>query len=164
MIGADWDKSLVGIRDTLEHEILKEATLEGTVDADGKPISLAEQDMIAIKATMRLAYLPIKDEAFCAVVPEGALGELTVTSEEGTATGKSAITVEPAKASDNSYKYKVAANPTVPKYGDTCTTGYTAWNGTDEISATAGQKIVIVEVDSDNKAKKAGIATITVKS
>lgn len=164
LIGADWDKSLVGIRDTLEYEILKEATLEGTVDADGKPISLAEQDMIAIKATMRLAYLPIKDEAFCAVVPEGALGELTVTSEEGTATGKTAITVEPAKASDNSYKYKVAANPTVPKYGDTCTTGYTAWNGTDEISATAGQKIVIVETDSNNKAKKAGIATITVKS
>lgn len=164
LIGADWDKSLVGIRDTLEYEILKEATLEGTVDADGKPISLAEQDMIAIKATMRLAYLPIKDEAFCAVVPEGALGELTVTSEEGTATGKTAITVEPVKASDNSYKYKVAANPTVPKYGDTCTTGYTAWNGTDEISATAGQKIVIVEVDSNNKAKKAGIATITVKS
>lgn len=164
LIGADWDKSLVGIRDTLEYEILKEATLEGTVDADGKPISLAEQDMIAIKATMRLAYLPIKDEAFCAVIPEGALGELTVTSEEGTATGKTAITVEPAKASDNSYKYKVAANPTVPKYGDTCTTGYTAWNGTDEISATAGQKIVIVEVDSNNKAKRAGIATITVKS
>ena len=104
LIGADWDKSLVGIRDTLEYEILKEATLEGTVDADGKPISLAEQDMIAIKATMRLAYLPIKDEAFCAVVPEGTLGELTVISEEGTATGKTAITVEPAKASDNSIK------------------------------------------------------------
>ena len=70
IIGADWDKSLVGIREGLEYEILKEATLEGTVDADGKPISLAEQDMIAIKATMRLAYLPIKDEAFCAVVPK----------------------------------------------------------------------------------------------
>lgn len=70
IIGADWDKSLVGIREGLEYEILKEATLEGTVDSDGKPISLAEQDMIAIKATMRLAYLPIKDEAFCAVVPK----------------------------------------------------------------------------------------------
>ncbi len=70
MIGADWDKSLVGIRDSLEYEILKEATLEGTLDKDGKPISLAEQDLIGIKATMRLAYLPIKDEAFCAVVPK----------------------------------------------------------------------------------------------
>ena len=40
------------------------------MDEDGKPISLAEQDLIGIKATMRLAYLPIKDEAFCAVVPK----------------------------------------------------------------------------------------------
>ncbi len=70
IIGADWDKSLVGIRDSLEYEILKEATLEATLDEDGKPISLAEQDLIGIKATMRLAYLPIKDEAFCAVVPK----------------------------------------------------------------------------------------------
>lgn len=164
LVGADWDKSLVGIRESLEYEILKEATLEGTVDKDGKPISLAEQDLIGIKATMRLAYLPIKDEAFCAVVPKGALGELTVTSAEGTATGKTAITVEPAKAEGNSYKYKVAANPTMPKYGDVCTSGYTNWNGTDEISATAGQKIVVVEVDSGNKAKKAGTTTLTVKA
>lgn len=70
IIGADWDKSLVGIREGIEYEILKEATLEGTKWTDGKPLSLAEQDMIAIKATMRLAYLPIKDEAFCAVVPK----------------------------------------------------------------------------------------------
>lgn len=64
VIAADWTKSLVGIRDGLEYEILKEATLQGTLDEDGKPISLAEQDMVAIKATMRLGYLPIKDEAF----------------------------------------------------------------------------------------------------
>lgn len=64
MVAGDWSKSLVGIRDGIEYEILKEATLQGTVDEDGKPISLAEQDMIAIKATMRLGYLPIKDEAF----------------------------------------------------------------------------------------------------
>ena len=164
LIGADWDKSLVGIRAELEYEILKEATLQDTLWTDGKPLSLAEQDMIAIKATMRLAYLVIKDEAFCAVVPKGSLGELTVTSAEGTTTGKTAITVEPAKAEGNSYKYKVAANPTVPKYGDVCTSGYTNWNGTDEISGTAGQKIVVVEVDSDNKAKKAGTATLTVKA
>ncbi len=70
IIGGDWDKSLVGIREGIEYEILKEATLEGTNWTDNKPLSLAEQDMIAIKATMRLAFLPIKDEAFCAVVPK----------------------------------------------------------------------------------------------
>ncbi|MFR8116897.1 MAG: phage major capsid protein [Clostridia bacterium] len=74
IVGADWDKSLVGIRQGIEYEILKEATLEGTVDEDGKPISLAEQDLIAIKATMRPAYLAIQDEAFCAVVPKQGVG------------------------------------------------------------------------------------------
>ena len=48
----------------------------------------------------------------------------------------------------------------MPEYDAVCTTGYTAWNGTDEITATTGQKIVVVEVDSANKAKKAGITTI----
>ncbi|MGL4875171.1 MAG: phage major capsid protein [Clostridium sp.] len=71
LIAGDWSKSLVGIRDGIEYEILKEATLQGTVDKDGKPISLAEQDLIAIKATMRLGYLPIKDEAFSILATEG---------------------------------------------------------------------------------------------
>lgn len=70
LIAGDWSKSLVGIREGLEYEILKEATLQGTLGADGKPISLAEQDMIAIKATMRLGYLPIKDEAFAILKPK----------------------------------------------------------------------------------------------
>ncbi|MDD3415489.1 MAG: phage major capsid protein [Lachnospiraceae bacterium] len=70
IIAGDWDKSLVGVRDGITYEILKEATLQGTVDEDGKPISLAEQDLIAIKATMRIAYLVVKDEAFAAVTPK----------------------------------------------------------------------------------------------
>lgn len=71
IIGGDFKKySIVGIRDGISYEILKEATLEGTVDEDGKPLSLAEQDMVAIKATMRVGYLPVKDEAFCAITPK----------------------------------------------------------------------------------------------
>lgn len=70
LIAGDWDKLLVGVRDDIQYEILKEATLQNTVGADGKPISLAEQDMIGIKATMRIAVLPIKDDAFAVLVPE----------------------------------------------------------------------------------------------
>ena len=167
IVGADWDKSLVGIREGIEYEILKEATLEGTLDEDGKPISLAEQDLIGIKATMRLGYLPVKDDAFCAVVPAsepepGTLGELTVTSAAGTTTGKTAVTVTPAKAEGNSYKIKMAANPTLPEYDAVISGGYSNWDGEAEIEATAGQKIVVVEVDGSNKAKKAGEATIVV--
>lgn len=92
------------------------------------------------------------------------LGELTVTSAAGTNAGDTKITVTPALTSGNSYKYKVAANPTLPAYDATCTTGYTIWDGSVDITATTGQKIVVVEVDADNKAKKAGMATVTAKA
>lgn len=75
IIAGDWTKSLVGIREGLNYEILKEATLPGTLDSDGKPLSLAEQDLIAIKATMRLGFLPIKDEAFAILATEGSSPE-----------------------------------------------------------------------------------------
>lgn len=70
LFGGDFKKyAKLGIRSGISYEILTEATLQGTVGEDGKPLSLAEQDMVAIKATMRLAFLPVKDEAFCAVIP-----------------------------------------------------------------------------------------------
>lgn len=70
LIAGDWDMSLVGIRAGIEYEILKEATLQGTLWTDGKPLSLAEQDLIAIKATMRIGFLPIKDDAFAILKPQ----------------------------------------------------------------------------------------------
>lgn len=70
IIAGDWNKLLIGVRDDIEYEILREATLLNTVDTDGKPISLAEQDMVAIKATMRIAVLPIKDDAFAVLAPK----------------------------------------------------------------------------------------------
>jgi len=70
LIGGDFKKySHVGIRDGISYEILTEATLQNTLAEDGKPISLAEQDLVAIKATMRIGYLVVKDEAFTAVTP-----------------------------------------------------------------------------------------------
>ncbi len=88
LIAGDWDKLLVGVKDDIEYEILKEATLQNTLDADGKPLSLAEQDMVAIKATMRIAVLPIKDDAFAVLVPAeynaGTAGDDNSGDEEGT--------------------------------------------------------------------------------
>lgn len=92
------------------------------------------------------------------------LGELTVQSVAGQTTGNTKITVTPEIEEGHSYKYKVAASPTMPTYDQVCSSGYTNWNGTDEITATTGQKIVVVEVDSENKAKKAGETTITSKT
>ena len=96
--------------------------------------------------------------------PNPALGVLTVTSAAGAATGKTAVTVTPAKASGNSYKYKTAASVTAPAYDTLCTTGYTAWDGAAEITAATGQKLLVVEVAADNKARSAGGATVTAKA
>jgi len=70
LIAANWNYSLVGIRQGIEYEILREATLQSVTMGDGKPLSLSENDMIAIKATMRIGFLPIKDEAFAALIPK----------------------------------------------------------------------------------------------
>lgn len=101
------------------------------------------------------------DKNYAVIKKAARKKDLEVASEEGTSSGNTKITVEPALSSGNSYKCKTAANPTVPDFGATCTTGYTAWDGTAEIAATTGNKIVVVEVDAENKCIGAGITTVT---
>ena len=90
-------------------------------------------------------------------------GTLAVTSAAGSTSGKTAITVSETLGAGNSFKYKVGDGLVLPSVGDSCTTGYTAWNGSDEITAATGKTIVIVEVDGDNKAVRVGSAVVTAK-
>ncbi len=69
-IAADWKYSVVGIRDQIQYEVLKEATLQSVTMGDDKPLSLAENDMVAIKATMRIGFLPVKEDAFAVLAPK----------------------------------------------------------------------------------------------
>lgn len=69
-IAGDWKYSIIGIRDQIQYETLREATLQSVTMSDGKPLSLAENDMVAIKATMRLGFLPVKENAFAALKPK----------------------------------------------------------------------------------------------
>lgn len=107
-----------------------------------------------------LVLLDIKD-------PITSLGTLTVSSTAGTNTGATKITVLPALASGDSYMYKTGASSiALPSLGDICNTaaGYSAWDGTADITATTGNDIVLVEVDSSYEAIKAGKATVTAKA
>ena len=79
-----------------------------------------------------------------------------LTSEEGSTPEKSKITVSPAVSAGNSYKIKIAANPTIPSVGSTCSNGYTNWDGIEEIIAENGKTVVVVEVDSSNIAVAVG--------
>ncbi len=90
------------------------------------------------------------------------LEPLTVVSVAGTGAGNTAVYVNPAKESANSYKYKTGASVDLPEFDAVLTTGWASWNGSANIAATTGQEIVIAEVEtSTNKAKKAGRAIVT---
>ena len=65
-ITGDFSKAIVGTRDGMTYEILKEATIE----SGGETINLAQRDMIAIKATIRLGFLVAEPKAFSMVVSE----------------------------------------------------------------------------------------------
>jgi len=97
-----------------------------------------------------------------APVPFNSLGELTVVSVAGATSGKTKIYVNPAKGGSNSYKYQTNTTVSLPLGGAILTTGWTAWDGTAEITAATGNKIVVAEiVTATNAAAKAGIATVT---
>lgn len=63
----DWDYSYYGILKGLNYEILDQATLTTIQDSEGNPVNLAERDMIALKATMTVGFMVVKDEAFALV-------------------------------------------------------------------------------------------------
>lgn len=160
IITGEWKYSIVGVRSGISYQILTEATLQGTLDSDGKPLSLAEQDMVAIKATMRLGYLVVKDDAFAAYkngVP--SLGELTVTSTAGSA-GKSVISVSPKPIGGHKLVYKTAASTAPSVTYDQDLSSWTEIQNGAEILATSGHKLTVSEVTSDGKARKSGSADV----
>ncbi len=85
-IAGDWKYAIVGIREEIKYEILDQATLFTVTMADGQPLSLAENDMIGLKATMRLGFLPVKEDAFALLVPKASSGG-NGTVESGTVSG-----------------------------------------------------------------------------
>jgi hypothetical protein len=92
----------------------------------------------------------------------GLLSILAVVSVAGSVTGDTAVYINPLITASHSYKYRTGTSVDLPQYDDVLTTGWTAWDGSDEITAITGQKIVVAEIlTADNKAKKAGITTVT---
>lgn len=121
---------------------------------------LQSKDMVAIKATMRLGFLVVNDDAFAAFkngVP--TLGELTVESVAGT-TGNTVITVSPKPIGGHKLVYKTAASTAPSVAYDDDLSKWTEFNNGDEITATNGHKITVAEVTADGKARKSGSADV----
>lgn len=139
----------------------------------GQPVGLGSEDNVFRVNEYTINSAPGKGQApyTITLVDElptlddaPTLGTLQVVSAEGTASGATKLTVTPAKAGGNSYKYKVDVQVTMPAYDEVCDSGYTDWDGAADITAATGQKILVVEVDSANKAKAAGTTTVTAKA
>ena len=94
---------------------------------------------------------------------EPTLETLAVTSVEGTEFGNTKLSVSPARAAANIYKYKVSDAATAVTYGQNVQ-AWSVWDGTSDITAEAGKTITVVECDSSYKAVGAGSATVIAKA
>ena len=93
------------------------------------------------------------------------LGALTLTSSEGSETGKTKITMAEQLASiNNVLKYKTNESAaTSVTYGMDVKT-WTKWDGVSEITATDGHHITVVEADPNYKAVRSGDVVANVKA
>lgn len=128
----------------------------------GKPVKVS--GTLSAVTDAEIGYFNTVTKEFTFEEPIAGIGSLDITSSEGTETGKTAVIVSTALSDGNSYKYKTGVTLTPPAYGQVCTSGYTNWDGTSEIEATTGNKIMIVEITSENKAVKYGETTVTAKA
>lgn len=132
-------------------------SLKTTKDGKGN-ISLTITGHVSIndQDTMPMVFYATEGET---------LDDLTVSSVAGTTTGKTALTVSGhTLATGESYVYKIGTAAEDVELDDVLSTGWTAWTTGTEITATAGQKITVAVVDSSNKAKAVGSATIVVNA
>lgn len=122
----------------------------------------------ALVSDAKTALTGIKIASPVAVVRPAIFGKfktITVASEEGASSGKTAITVTGyTLGTGESYVYKTdsTAAPTTALGGDL--TGWTNWNGTDDITATTGHYITVAVKGTDGTAIASGSATIASKA
>lgn len=90
---------------------------------------------------------------------------LTVESAaSATNVGKTAVTVSGyTPASGDSYVYYVDTAALTPNRGDDLS-GWTAWDGSSDITAATGKKITVAVVDNTSRAVACGSATVTAKA
>lgn len=65
----DFDFARYGIPYNLNYAISEDAQLSSIVGSDTKPINLFERELIAVRATMDVAFMVLKDDAFAKIEP-----------------------------------------------------------------------------------------------
>ena len=92
------------------------------------------------------------------------LTELTIVSAAGTAVGDTALTVTGyTLKSGESWAYKVGDAAATVLPGEVVS-GFTAWDGEDDITAATGKKLALVALNAAGQAIAYGSATVTAKA
>ena len=134
----------------LTANVMRDDTAKHAWQMQSTPMDTEEDAEAAIKDALNITN------------PSPTLGNLTVSSAAGSTTGETSITVTPAITYGNHYVYQTGASVTLPStYGTDVSTGWTAWNGLDDIAATTGNEIGIVEANAQNQAVATGKTTVT---
>lgn len=72
LLTGDFNHMFYGIPQNIEYKIDESATLTTIVGEDNQPINLFERDLVALRATMYIAYMVVKDDAFAVLEPKQA--------------------------------------------------------------------------------------------
>jgi HK97 family phage major capsid protein len=65
----DFDYMYYGIPFGMSYKISEEAQLSTLKNEDGTPVNLFEQELVALRATMDVAFMIVKDDAFAKITP-----------------------------------------------------------------------------------------------
>lgn len=80
LYAGDFDHLYYGIPYNINYEISSQAQLSTIQNADGSPVNLYEQELIALRATMDVAFLIAKDDAFAKLEDNGSTTTTTTTA------------------------------------------------------------------------------------
>ena len=149
LITGDWDYARYGVLQGIEYAVSEDATITTITDSEGNPINLFERDMFALRATMHIGFMTLKEDAFGALLPIGddirhnitiaevAGGTATVTTApSGKAFEGQTVTIDISEIEATKEVKKVEV-----KYGTSTTDNAT--------EITADEKYVFVMPDDD---------------
>ena len=148
--------------DVTDGDAMGSIVTEGTVYEDLLPAQLESSAKSAMTGIKVIANHPTVTRPD---LDSREFGKLSVTSAAGTASGDTAITVSGYElAAGDSYKYKVGDTAPAAVLGEPLPSGFTAWDGDDDITAATNKKITVAVVSAGGYVLAAGSATVTANS
>lgn len=133
---------------------------EGVVYEDRLPASVQSSAKAVLPGITFISAAPAIARPDFAITE---LTSLTIVSAAGTAAGDTALTVSGyTLKSGEGWKYKVGDAAATVLPGEVVS-GFTAWDGEDDITAATGKKLALVAVNATGQAIAYGSATVTAK-